>query len=123
MSKKLFWINRARSFVYAFRGLSYALRTQHNLWIQLSFLLLAVILGLVLDIGHTEWLAIIGVSGLVLALEILNTALETFLDTHYPERDPKIELIKDIAAGAVLMAAIAALIVGLLIFIPKLFVL
>lgn len=120
MSKKLFWKRRAQSFVNAFRGISYALRTQHNLWIQLSFLLLAVILGYVFEIGHLEWLAIFGVSGLVLALEILNTALETFLDTHYPERDPKIGLVKDIAAGAVLVAAIAALIVGLVIFIPKL---
>jgi len=120
MSKKLFWINRGRSFVYAFRGVSYALKTQRNLWIQLSFLLLAVILGWVFDIEHLEWLTIIGVSGLVLALEILNTAVETFLDTHYPEKDPKIGLVKDIAAGAVLVAAIAALIVGLVIFIPKL---
>lgn len=120
MSKKLFWKKRAQSFVYAFRGISYALRTQHNLWIQLSFLLLAVILGWAFNIERLEWLAIIEVSGLVLALEILNTALETFLDTHYPERDPKIGLVKDIAAGAVLIAAIAALIVGLLIFIPKL---
>lgn len=114
---------RIRSFGYAFKGVWYALRTQHNLWIQFTILAIAIVFGFILHISHTEWLVIIGVSGVVLALELVNTALESFLDSYYPEHDPKTGRIKDIAAGAVLMAAIAAAVAGLIIFLPKIFVL
>lgn len=118
---KFSWKKRAQSFVHAFRGIFYTLRTQHNFWIQLILMALAVAMGFVFKIEHYEWLAIVIVSGLVLAFEIANTAVETFLDAHYPEPNKKTGLIKDLAAGAVLMASIAALVVGLLIFIPKIF--
>ena len=123
MREKFSIRKRAHSFVYAFRGIFYTLRTQHNIWIQLALMLLALVLGFVYDITRMEWIAIAAVSGLVLSLEIVNTAIETFLDARYPEQDKKIGLVKDLAAGAVLMASIAALVVGLLIFIPKIFAL
>ena len=123
MREKFSIRKRAHSFVYAFRGIFYTLRTQHNFWIQLALMLLALVLGFVYDIGRMEWIAIAAVSGLVLSLEIINTAIETFLDNQYPGQDKKIGLVKDLAAGAVLMASIAALVVGLLIFIPKIFAL
>ncbi|MCF8308061.1 MAG: diacylglycerol kinase family protein [Bacteroidales bacterium] len=119
MNQRFSLKKRYKSFGHAFRGLFYALRTQHNLWIQLALMAIAVALGFVFCITRFEWLAIIGVSGLVLVLEIVNTALETFLDAWYPHHNKTIGKVKDIAAGAVLMGAIAALITGLVIFLPK----
>ncbi|MCF8230683.1 MAG: diacylglycerol kinase family protein [Bacteroidales bacterium] len=119
MNQRFSLNKRFRSFGNAFKGLFFALRTQHNLWIQLALMGIAVALGFVLCISRFEWLAIIGVSGLVLALEVVNTALETFLDSYYPEHNQNIGRVKDIAAGAVLIAAIAAFITGLVIFLPK----
>lgn len=119
MNQRFSLNKRYKSFGHAFRGLFYALRTQHNLWIQLALMAIAVALGFIFCISRFEWLAIIGVSGLVLALEIVNTALETFLDAWYPDHNKTIGKVKDIAAGAVLMGAIAALITGLVIFLPK----
>lgn len=119
MSQRFSLYKRFRSFGNAFKGLFFALRTQHNLWIQLALMVIAVVLGFAFCISRFEWLAIIGVSGLVLALEVVNTALETFLDSYYPEHNQNIGRVKDIAAGAVLIAAIAAFITGLVIFLPK----
>ncbi len=121
MTQRFSWKKRRRSFLYAFKGIAHTIRTQHNFRIQIVLMLFAILLGAVFNIEQHEWLAIAVVSGLVLSFEIANTVVETFLDEHYPEPNKKTGLIKDLAAGAVLMASIAALVVGLLIFIPKIF--
>lgn len=110
---------RIKSFSYAFKGIFYMMSTQHNFWIQIIMGLLAVFLGLVLNINSFEWGLVVLSCGMVLTAETFNSAIETLADAVNPEYDPKMGLIKDLAAGAVLISAIAAAIVGLIIFIPK----
>ncbi len=114
------WKDRAKSFGYAASGLRVMLRTQHNAWIHVSFSVLAVGLGFALGISVLEWCAIAGVIALVWIAEALNTALEALADALMPERHPKIAVAKDAAAGAVLVAAVAAVVVGGLVFGPRL---
>ena len=68
-----------------------------------------------------EWIACIILFGLVISLELINTAIETTVDIAMPEKNEKAKLAKDVAAGAVLMSAIMAIVVGLIIFLPKIF--
>ncbi len=114
---------QAKSFLFAYKGILYMIRTQHNFWIQLTIGMLAVILGFVLKISRFEWGLAILSCGLVLAAETFNSAIETLTDVVHPDHNPKVGLVKDMAAGAVLIAAIAAALVGLIIFIPKIIVL
>lgn len=110
---------RIKSFGYAFRGIRSFFFTTHNAWIH-AFISLAVILAAVyFDITKTEWIAIIFAMGFVFAAEAFNTAIEQYVDIVKPEYDPRAGNIKDIAAGAVLIAATSAAIIGLLIFVPE----
>ncbi len=109
----------ARSFGYAFRGLGILLRTQANARLHAVATLLAVGAGFWFRISHGEWLAIIAAIGLVWTAEGLNTALETVVDLVSPEPHPLAGRAKDVAAGAVLCAAIAALVIGVMIFGPR----
>ncbi len=110
---------RLKSFVYAFKGIAYVVKTQHNAWIHLFAALLAIALGFTFSISQNEWIAIIICIGLVLACESLNTSIEVLCDARFPEYDKRAERIKDTAAGAVLLVAMASLIVGVIIFLPK----
>lgn len=110
---------RIKSFSYAFKGIFYMMRTQHNFWIQIIIGLLAVFLGLILNISRFDWELVIISCGMVLTAETFNSAVETLADIVHSEQDYKIGLVKDLAAGAVLISAIAAALVGLIIFIPK----
>ena len=110
---------RIKSFSYAFKGIFYMMRTQHNFWIQIIIGLLAIFLGLVFNISTIEWVLVILSCGVVLAAETFNSAIETLADVVNPNHDPKIGLVKDLAAGAVLISAVAAAIVGLIVFVPK----
>lgn len=111
---------RIKSFSYALKGIFYMMRTQHNFWIQIIVGLLAVFLGFVFNISRFEWGLVLLSCGMVLTAETFNSAIETLADTVNSEPDPKIGLVKDLAAGAVLISAIAAAIIGLIIFVPKL---
>ncbi len=84
--------------------------------------MLAVALGLWLDISAMEWVAVVVLIGLVLAMEAVNSAVEALCDKVSPQHDPLIEKSKDLAAAAVLLVAIAAFVCGLLIFLPKILV-
>ena len=110
-----------KSFGNAFKGLWILFSTQRNAIIHLCLMGLAVILGVLLKISFTEWAIIVLSSGMVIAAESFNTALEKLSDTVHPERNEGIGSAKDIAAGSVLITAIAALVVGIIIFIPKLY--
>lgn len=114
-------INRIQSFRYAFAGIWHTLKTQRNAQIHLSIGLVIFILGLVLDLTLTEWAIIALTIGFVLAAEMVNTVAETAMDYLTTEFNPHVKIIKDVAAGAVLTAAITAVIVGLLILGPPLF--
>lgn len=112
-----------RGFGYAFKGLWYAAKTQLNFRVHLVCTVVALILGYVLQISAAEWLWIIICIGLVLLTELLNTALELLCDVISPEYNEKIGHVKDISAGAVLVTAVTALVIGLVIFLPKLLLL
>ncbi|MBN2614878.1 MAG: diacylglycerol kinase family protein [Bacteroidales bacterium] len=110
---------RVRSFGYAFRGIYNMLRSQHNFWIQLTLGTLAVVMGFALEISRGEWMILALTIGMVLAAETFNSAIESLTDLVQPEQDPRAGWIKDLAAGAVLITAIASVVVGLLIFVPR----
>lgn len=109
-----------RSFRPALAGLLWALKTQRNLQVHAAAAILTVAFGVWLNIALWEWCVVILAAGMVLTAELLNTALEVLADRVTQEREEAIRRVKDTAAAAVLLAALAALTVGLLIFLPKL---
>lgn len=113
---------RITSFYYAFKGVADVLRTQINMRIHLMAALTAIVLGIVLNISTLEWIAICICIGMVMALEAMNTAVEYLTDLVSPEYHPLAGKAKDAAAAAVLLAAMAALVVGWVVFGPKLVV-
>ncbi len=119
-SDKFSFINRVKSFKYAFGGIKMLVQHEHNARIHFVALFCVVVFGFVLQISINEWLAVIIVSGIVFISELFNTALERLADFVEPKHNSKIGLIKDYCAGAVLIAAIVAVAVGCIIFIPKL---
>jgi diacylglycerol kinase len=108
------------SFRYAGEGVWYAFRTQVNLRIHLAFTALVVIAGLWLQLISIEWAILVVTISVALSAELFNTALEATLDRVSIEEHPLAKIGKDVAAGAVLISAIGAVIVGLLIFGPRL---
>lgn len=108
-----------RGFGYAFKGIGYAARTQVNFRIHLVASLTAALLGYALRVSPNEWIWIICCIALVLAAELLNTAIEVLTNLVSPEYHPLAGHAKDIAAGAVLIMAIFALVTGFIIFLPK----
>lgn len=112
-----------RSFGYAFRGVGMMLATQANARIHAVASVVVIAAGFGLKISLLEWCAVVLAIGLVWAAEGFNTALEALVDLASPEIHPLAGRAKDVAAGAVLCAAIAAAIIGAIIFLPKLAVL
>lgn len=108
-----------RGFGFAFKGIGYAIATQLNFRVHLVAALAAGLLGYALHISASEWIWVVCCTALVLAAELLNTAIEILTDMVSPEYDVKAGHVKDVAAGAVLITAIFALITGLIIFLPK----
>ena len=115
-------INRIQSFRYAFYGLWYTLRTQRNAQIHVGIGSIIIALGLFLQINLIEWAIIVLTSGFVIATEMLNTAIEGAMDFASTDYHPQIKIVKDVAAGAVLVSAITAVVVGLIILGPKLII-
>ena len=109
---------RLRSFVYAGRGVRAMFTSQHNAWLHGAATLAAVALGFALQIPRVEWLVLVLAVVSVWVSEALNTAFEFLCDVASPEFHPLVEKAKDVAAGAVLICALGAAIVGLLIFGP-----
>jgi len=107
-----------KSFTYAFRGLFKTLREEQNLQIQSIAGLVVIILGWYFRIEVEEWLILILVIGLVILMEIINSAIERITDVLKPRLDNYVKEIKDIMAAAVMLASVIAIIVGLIIFIP-----
>ena len=95
------------------------LRTQANARIHAVVTVLVVVAGFVFGITRGEWCAVVGAIGLVFTTEGLNTAIEAVVDLASPERHPLAERAKDVAAGAVLLAALTAATIGLLVFGPR----
>ena len=109
-----------RSFGHAFAGIGHGLRTQTNLRIHIVAALCVIIAGLLLRISAIEWAILVVTIMIVMSAELFNTAIEAVVDRVGSEPHPLSKIAKDTAAGAVLIGAIGAVIVGLLIFGPKL---
>lgn len=115
-----FFNSRARSFRYAFAGWEYALRTQPNTWVHIVISLLVIIVCAWLELPHRDWAIVLVTISLVWAAELFNTAIETAITLVSPDPHPLAKAGKDAAAGAVLVVAIGAILIGLLILGPPL---
>lgn len=111
--------SRIKSFAYAGAGIGQFLRREHNARIHLAATILVAVAAIVYKVSHMETVALVSVIGLVWVTEMLNTCLERMADLLTKEEHPEIKFIKDLAAGAVLVAALAAVIIGTVIFIPR----
>lgn len=105
------------SFGYALAGLASAIKTERNLRIHLVAMTLALIIGIALHLSVIEWCLIVILCGLVISAELFNTAIEKSLNVVTRQYNAEVKRIKDIAAGAVFVMAIAAAAIGLIIFI------
>lgn len=114
------WKARLKSFAYAAEGIVSFFRSEHNAQIHLASTALVLVLSVTLGIDKSEAIAVVFAVALVWITEMINTAIEKAMDLISTEIHPQIKLIKDIAAGAVLIASIAAAITGCIVFIPKL---
>ncbi len=112
--------SRITSFRYAIKGILAFIRQEHNARIHAAATVAVIIAGIVLHVSYPEAAELATVTGIVWITEMLNTCLERMADIVHPEFHPAIKFIKDLAAGAVLVAAISAVFVALFIFTPKL---
>ncbi len=110
---------RIKSFRYAINGLKILIKEEHNARVHLFGAIVAISIGLFFGISSNEWLSVILVIGLVIILEIINSSIENIADFISPDYHEMIKKIKDLSAAAVLIGAITALIIGMIIFIPK----
>lgn len=110
-----------RSFSYAFNGIFHVLRTEKNMRIHVGVAITVIVLGLSLSLSTYEWLFVIFAICGVFILEMINSALERLVDLVTKEYHPLAKQVKDIAAGTVLIYAFLSIIIGLVIFLPKLF--
>lgn len=108
-----------KSFVYAFQGMGFAWK-ERNFRLHLVSTVLVTSLGFYFRLSNSEWTAVVLCVGGVIALEVMNTAIEGLVDKVSPDYDQKAGRIKDLSAAAVLVFSLAALAVGLIIFIPRL---
>ncbi|MGB5417544.1 diacylglycerol kinase [Algibacter sp.] len=119
--KESFLENRLKSVGYAFKGALLLLKTEASIKIQFVIALIVTAAGFYFNISNNEWIIQILAIGLVMSIEGMNTAIEEIANFIHPERHEKIGLIKDIAAGAVFIASVFASIIGLIIYLPKIF--
>lgn len=115
-----FWHGRWRSFGYALAGIAYVWRTQPNFWIHTVMAVFVTILGLVLRLSRYEWAILLLAMIIVFSAELMNSAIEAIVDKASPEHHPLAKAAKDCAAGAVFVAAIGAVLIGILILAPPL---
>jgi len=118
MSRPSFIKSRYNSFRFAFKGMSAVFRYEPNMHLHVLASLAVLVMAYLFEVTRVEWCLLILCIGIVWMAEIFNTAIETLTDLVSPERNPLAGKTKDMAAGAVLMAALMAAAVGLIIFIP-----
>jgi diacylglycerol kinase (ATP) len=120
MTIKSFILSRIAAFGHAFRGWWYVLNTQHNAWIHTAVAMIVLVLGLWLKLTARDWAVLVLTIAIVFMAEFLNTAIEAVVDLASPVHHPLAKVGKDVGAGAVLVAALAAVLMGLLILGPPL---
>lgn len=113
--------SRVKSFRFAMDGIASFFNREHNAWIHFAATLLVLALTVCIKVTKTELLALVFAIGFVWVAEMFNTCIERIMDFVSVQQHPEVKFIKDLAAGAVLVAAITALVVGAVVFIPKLF--
>ncbi|MCX6754625.1 MAG: diacylglycerol kinase family protein [Candidatus Nomurabacteria bacterium] len=117
--KRFSIVARLKSATHAWRGLGIFIKTTHNSWVQIFFGLIAIYLGYILCISSIEWIMVVFSIGLVLVTEALNTAFEIDIDLTSPNYHPYARDTKDVAAAAALISVAVSIIIGLIIFLPK----
>ncbi len=118
--KKTFSLQRQiKSFQYAFKGLSYVFRNESNMQVHVIAAIVVVLAGFFFQISRLEWVAVVGAISLVMTAEAINTSIEAIVDLVSPKQHELAGRAKDVAAGAVTISAIGAVIIGVLIFLPK----
>lgn len=122
-SSKFSWKARLKSFVFAWRGIIDFFRTEHNAQIHLAVTIIVIVLSIFFRVNKTETIAIIFSVAMVWVTEMVNTTIEKTMDFISLQKHPQIKVIKDLSAGAVLIASLAAVVVGCIIFIPKILLL
>ena len=115
-----FFSREAESFACAFRGIAALLKSEVHARIHLVATVAVIALGWWFEISAGEWIAVVLAIGLVWVAEALNTAIEYVADLAHPDEHPEVKKLKDLAAAAVLFASVVALVVGLIIFLPRL---
>ena len=120
MSLKTFIYSRISAFGHAFRGWWYVLKTQHNAWIHSLFATVVVLVGLWVGLQAIDWAVIVLTIAMVFTAEFINTAIEAVVDLASPVHHPLAKVGKDVGAGAVLVAALAGIVIGLLVIGPPL---
>ena len=120
MTIKEFLTSRIAAFGHAFRGWGHVLKTQHNAWIHSLVALAVIVLGFWLELPARDWAVLVLTIAMVFTAEFINTAIEAVVDLASPAQHPLAKVGKDVGAGAVLVAALAAVLVGLLILGPPL---
>lgn len=118
--KKVLSIERLKkSFGYAFKGIDDVVSNEPNMKIHVSVAILVVIMAFLLKISMIEWIILVLLIGLVLAAEVINTTIENLVDMYIKDYNERAKVVKDTAAGTVLILAITSAIIGLMIFVPK----
>ena len=107
------------SFKYAIEGIWTSFKTERNMKIHIFIMILVIIAGIILKINKSEWIICIILFAIVIGSELFNTSIETIVDIVMPEKNEKAKIAKDVSAGAVLVVAIGAAIIGLVIFVPR----
>lgn len=107
------------SFKYCYEGLRYTFYNEQNIIVMFFFAIIALVLGMIFKITYTERLVIVLLIGMVMSLELINSAIEATVDLVTEKNNPKAKIAKDCASGAVGFASIVALIIGIMIFLPK----
>lgn len=108
-----------KNFQFALAGLKIAIRRGRNFRIQLGFGIFAIILGFILGLSGFEWVDLILIIAVVLVLELINTSIEAIVDMISPQIQEKAKIAKDVSAAAVLVTSIAAILMGVIFFLPK----
>ncbi|MFA6999902.1 MAG: diacylglycerol kinase family protein [Candidatus Paceibacterota bacterium] len=121
--KRFSIVARAKSFTHAIRGIGVLVKSTHNFWIHIFVAVVVIKMGFILKISSTEWILLVFAIGFVMVTEAINTAIEIDIDLTSPSFHPYARDTKDVAAGAVLLSALTAMIVGLIIFLPKIIIL
>ena len=114
-----FFKGRIRSLTFAIRGAWLLITTEHSIMVQVGIAIIMTVVGFIMELSSIEWMFQVLAIGLVLVAESLNTGIEKLSDFVHPDYNDRIGFIKDISAGAATFAAIIAVIIGLIIYLPK----